>query len=181
MALYASRIEILPHLPFSEHLKQYHRVDIALDTFPYNGTTTTCEALWMGVPVITLAGNTHASRVGASILSQLGLKEWIVSSIDDYSNIAAALASDIENLKNLRRTLREKLQNSSLMNEKGFILKLETAYRRMWLNRCANLIVEGSDRSDVMDARIHGDITVCVPNDIKLSDSLYPAGISGLV
>ncbi len=135
----ASRIEILSRLPvFSEHLKQYQRVDIALDTFPYNGTTTTCEALWMGVPVITLAGNTHASRVGASILSRLGLNEWIISSIDDYSNISATLANDIENLKYLRRTLREKFQNSSLMNEKRFMVKLETAYRRMWLNRCAN-------------------------------------------
>ncbi|MDO9111855.1 MAG: FkbM family methyltransferase, partial [Desulfatirhabdiaceae bacterium] len=163
----ASRIEILPHLPFIEHLKQYLRMDIALDTFPYNGTTTTCEALWMGVPVVTLAGNTHVSRVGASILGHLGLNEWIVSSIGDFSKKSAALASDIGNLKTLRRTLRGTLQMSSLMNEKGFVLKLEAAYRRMWLNRCANLINEGPDRSDVLDARIHGDITVCVPNDIN--------------
>ncbi len=164
----ASRIEILSRLPaFSEHLKQYQRVDIALDTFPYNGTTTTCEALWMGVPVITLAGNTHASRVGASILSRLGLSEWIVASIDDYLNISETLANDIDNLKRLRRTLREKFQNSPLMNEKRFLAKLETAYRRMWRNWCAELIAEGGDRSNVMDARINGDITVCVPNDLN--------------
>ncbi len=164
----ASRIEILSRLPvFGEHLKQYQRVDIALDTFPYNGTTTTCEALWMGVPVITLAGNTHASRVGASILSRLGLNEWIVSSVDDYLNISEALANDTDNLKCLRRTLREKFQNSSLMNEKRFLANLETAYRRMWRNWCAELITEGGDHSDVMDARIKGDITVCVPNDLN--------------
>jgi FkbM family methyltransferase len=166
-----SRIEILPFLPFSEHLKQYQRVDIALDTFPYNGTTTTCEALWMGVPVVTMAGNTHASRVGASILGQLGLNAWIISSIDDYVNISAALANDIENLKYMRKTLREKLQNSSLMDEKGFILKLESAYRHMWLNWCANLIAEDQDRSDVLDAQIQGDIIVCVPNDINCQTS----------
>jgi FkbM family methyltransferase len=164
----ASRIEILSHLSaFDEHLKQYQRVDIALDTFPYNGTTTTCEALWMGVPVITLSGNTHASRVGASILSRLGLNGWIISSADDYSNISATLANDIENLKYLRRTLREKFQNSSLMNENKFMAKLETAYRRMWQHWCAKLIAEGVDRSSVMDVRIKGEITVCVPNDLS--------------
>ena len=163
----ASRIEILPYLSFREHLKQYQRVDIALDTFPYNGTTTSCEALWMGVPVLALAGDSHASRVGASILSHLGLTEWIVASIDDYAKISAMLASDIENLKYLRRTLREKFQNSPLMDRKSFVLKLETAYRRMWTNRCASAIAEGGDCSNVMDARIKGDIAVCVPDDIN--------------
>ena len=138
----ASRIEILSYLPFCEHLKQYQRVDIALDTFPYNGTTTSCEALWMGVPVLTLVGNTHASRVGASILSHLELTEWIVSSIDDYAKTTAMLANDIDNLKHLRRTLREKFQNSSLMDRKSFVLKLEAAFRRMWTNWCASAIVE---------------------------------------
>jgi FkbM family methyltransferase len=168
----ASRIEILSRLPvFGEHLKQYQRVDIALDTFPYNGTTTTCEALWMGVPVLSLAGDSHVSRVGASILSRLGLNEWIISSVDDYSNISEALANDTENIKCLRRTLREKFQNSSLMNEKSFMAKMETAYRQMWQTWCAKLIAEGGDRCNVMDVRIKGDITVCVPNDISCPTS----------
>jgi len=166
-----TRIEVLPLLPFYEHLKQYQRVDIALDTFPYNGTTTTLEALWMGVPAVTLAGNMHASRVGASILSQLGLNNWIISSIHDYIDTTAVLANDIENLKYLRQTLRGKLQNSSLMNEKSFVLKFEAAYRRMWLNWCSNLIVQDCERNDVLDARIHGDIMVCVPNDINCKTS----------
>ncbi|MFZ3046578.1 MAG: FkbM family methyltransferase [Desulfatirhabdiaceae bacterium] len=163
----ASRIEILPYLPFSEHLKQYHRVDIALDTFPYNGTTTTCEALWMGVPVIVLAGNTHASRVGVSILGQLAFHEGIATSEDDYIQKAVMLASDTDFLQSWRKFCRQKMQASSLMDEINFVMKIEAAYRRMWLNRCANLIMEGCDRSDIMNARINGDITVCVPNDIN--------------
>ncbi|MFH0998666.1 MAG: FkbM family methyltransferase [Pseudomonadota bacterium] len=163
----ASRIELLPYLPFSDHLKQYLRVDIALDTFPYNGTTTTCEALWMGVPVITLVGNTHASRVGVSILSQLAFDEGIAESENDYIQKAVMLASDTDFLQSWRTICRRKMQASSLMDEKGFAIKLETAYRHMWLNWCAKLIIEGVDHRDILDARICGDITVCVPNDIN--------------
>jgi predicted O-linked N-acetylglucosamine transferase (SPINDLY family)/precorrin-6B methylase 2 len=159
-----SRIEIMSFLPFGEHLKQYLRVDIALDTFPYNGTTTTFEALWMGVPVITLAGDTHASRVGASILSQVGLDAWVISSVGDYLNNSQSLANDIDSLKSLRMSLRQRLQNSSLMDNNGFVLKLETAYRRIWRNWCAKRIAEGSDNRDVINTLIEGDTTVCVPS-----------------
>src|SRR5262249_12148475 len=77
-----------------EHLALYHGIDVALDTFPYHGTTTTCEALWMGVPVVTLAGDAHYSRVGVSLLNAAGHPEWIAADGDDYAQRAASLASD---------------------------------------------------------------------------------------
>src|SRR5678815_3324539 len=88
-------VEVLPPTGGRrEHLATYARIDIALDTFPYNGTTTTCEALWMGVPVVTVAGDRHASRVGASLLSAAGLGELVGGSVDEYITIAAGLAKD---------------------------------------------------------------------------------------
>ena len=78
-----------------DHLREYRRVDVGLDTFPYHGTTTTCEALWMGVPVVTLAGRRHASRVGVSLLANVGLREMIAGSVEEYVGIAAGLAGDL--------------------------------------------------------------------------------------
>jgi len=82
-----------------DHLDLYNKVDIALDTFPYNGTTTTCEALWMGVPVIALLGDRHAARVSASLLKTIGLSELVAKSTEDFVKIGAALAQDVERLK----------------------------------------------------------------------------------
>jgi predicted O-linked N-acetylglucosamine transferase (SPINDLY family) len=115
-----------------EHLSEYHNIDIALDTFPYNGTTTTCEALWMGVPVLTLTGNTHANCVGRSLLSAVGLADWIVESIDDYVNRATSFANSPELLDQQRKTMRHKMLKSTLCNGKCFAEKMENAYRDMW-------------------------------------------------
>ena len=96
----AERVELLQPAPsIKEHLSCYDQIDISLDTFPYNGTTTTCEALWMGVPVITLAGNTHASRVGASLLSNTGLSELIAKNGNEYITTAVNLAADVARLR----------------------------------------------------------------------------------
>jgi predicted O-linked N-acetylglucosamine transferase (SPINDLY family) len=90
----AERVDLMGSVPSAtEHLALYHRMDIALDPFPFNGTTTTCEALWMGVPVITLRGHRHAGRVGASLLTQIGLTNLITNSTDEYVDFAVALAS----------------------------------------------------------------------------------------
>src|SRR5208282_5617580 len=97
------------------HLELYHRVDVALDTFPYHGTTTTCEALWMGVPVVSLVGRTHVSRVGMSLLSCVGLAELVAHSAKEYVSIAAALANDLPRLGELRGRLRSQMQGSPLM------------------------------------------------------------------
>jgi predicted O-linked N-acetylglucosamine transferase (SPINDLY family) len=119
-----------------EHLDLYNRIDIGLDTFPYNGTTTTCEALWMGVPVITLAGATHASRVGVSLLSSVGLPELIATTPEEYMAIAVGLAHDLEKLQSLRRSLRGMMARSPLTDAQTFTHHLEEVVRRMWTAWC---------------------------------------------
>ena len=115
----------------AHHLQLYNFVDIALDTYPYNGATTTCEALWMGVPVVTLAGRTHVSRVGASLLSQLGLSSHVASNITDYRETCKRLAADIPHLTALRSELRARMRKSPLCNSPQFVRRLEEAYMTM--------------------------------------------------
>lgn len=127
------RLELLLPVPsIKEHLEHYGRIDIALDTFPYNGTTTTCEALWMGVPVITLEGKCHAGRVGVSLLSNVGLKEFIARSEEGYINIAVSLSEDIQRLKDLRLSLRDMMKSSPLMDKEGITSGLERCYEEIW-------------------------------------------------
>ena len=131
------RIELIGWLPTRhEHMGLYGRIDIALDTFPYNGTTTTCEALWMGVPVVVLEGNRHAARVGVSLLTHVDLTEMIAGSPEDYVRIAIALAGDPGKLAALRNGLREQLARSPLCDGATFTRDLETAYREMWVKWC---------------------------------------------
>ena len=112
-----------------EHMAMYGEVDIALDTFPYCGTTTTCEALYMGVPVVTLSGNSHVGRVGASLLSALGRKEWIANSEDRFVEIARELADDFPRLARLRKSLRDEMAASPLLDGLKFTQTLENLYR----------------------------------------------------
>jgi len=135
----AGRVELVTWLPAAEHLALYHRVDIALDPFPYNGTTTTCEALWMGVPVITLRGHRHAGRVGASLLTQVGLTDLIADSIEEYVEIAVALAGNPKRLDELHRILRPRVAASPLCDEGAFAIKMEAAFRTMWQDWCQGL------------------------------------------
>lgn len=121
-----------------EHLALYHRVDVALDTFPYNGTTTTCEALWMGVPVIVLAGAQHAGRVGVSLLGAVGLTELVADSLDGYRQLAITLAGDVDRLAEMRRQLRTRLSASPLCDGPQFARNVEKAYRDMWRQWCRN-------------------------------------------
>ncbi len=119
-----------------EHLELYNHVDIALDTFPYNGTTTICEAMWMGVPTVSLVGQLHASRVGLSILSQVGLEFFAASSSDEYVKKANALAKNIESLEKIRASMRQRMLASSLCDAKSFASGVEAAYRKMWHKWC---------------------------------------------
>ena len=133
----AERVELLAWHPGpAEHLALYHRVDIALDPFPYNGTTTTCDALWMGVPVITLRGHRHAGRVGVSLLTQVGLTDLIANSIEEYVELALALAGNPGRLDALRRTLRRRMAASTLCDEGAVASKMEAAFRTMWQHWC---------------------------------------------
>jgi protein O-GlcNAc transferase len=133
----ADRIQLLPIQPSTkEHLNLYNQIDIGLDTFPYNGTTTTCEAMWMGVPVVTLAGDTSVSRVGLSLLSNVGLKELIAGTEDEYIQIAVKLANDIQRLQKLRETLRDRMAHSPLTDSKTFTVNLEKCYRSIWADWC---------------------------------------------
>jgi predicted O-linked N-acetylglucosamine transferase (SPINDLY family) len=132
-----ARIEFCRRVPFADYYRAYHRMDIALDPFPYNGGTTTCDALWMGVPVITLAGQTAVGRAGVSILSNAGLPQLIAQSIDDYAKIARDLAGDLPRLADLRATLRDRLRNSPLMDAGGYVRAVEETYHGMWRAWCA--------------------------------------------
>lgn len=114
-----------------DHLPRYGLCHVALDTYPYNGTTTTFESLWMGVPVVTLAGKTHASRVGLSILENSGLRELVALNADQYVEIAVTLARDSERLLQYRHSLREQLSRSPVTDAKMFTVNLEQAYKRM--------------------------------------------------
>lgn len=113
------------------HLQRYGTCHVALDTYPYSGTTTTCEALWMGVPVVTLAGATHATRVGVSILENVGLSELIALNADQYVDIAVALAKNPAHLQEYRSSMRTRLRNSQLLDADAFTDDLERAYRWM--------------------------------------------------
>jgi protein O-GlcNAc transferase len=133
----AHRVELVDWLPDSKaHLALYDRFDVALDPFPYNGTATTCEALWMGVPVVTLRGDRHAGRVGASLLTQIGLTDLIADSVEAYVEMAVALAGDSARLADLRHSLRPRMAASSLCDAAGFARKVEDAYRTMWARWC---------------------------------------------
>ncbi|MCK5003176.1 MAG: tetratricopeptide repeat protein [Gammaproteobacteria bacterium] len=133
------RIELLGLAPTTEdHLNTYKRIDVALDTFPYNGTTTTCEALHMGVPVVALAGESHAGRVSASLLSTLGLEELIASTLEDYINIAGKMVGNQKHLSELRETLRTRMANSPLSDGKAFAKKMEQTYRAIWQEYCSS-------------------------------------------
>jgi predicted O-linked N-acetylglucosamine transferase (SPINDLY family) len=137
-----ARIEVEPWrgTSFAEHFAVYHGVDIALDPFPYNGTTTTCEAMWMGAPVITLIGNRHSGRVGLDLLSRVGLAHLAAKDADEYVKKAVDLARDIPALADLRRNLRERVRASPLCDAPRFAHEFEAALRRMWRQWCESAV-----------------------------------------
>ncbi len=128
-----NRLNFVDRVPFSQYMQQYHNIDIGLDPFPYVGGTTTCDALWMGVPVVTLGGQTAISRGGVSILTNVGIPELIAESPDQYVRLAADLAGDLPRLTHLRSNLREKMRMSPLMDAPRFARNMEKAYREMWM------------------------------------------------
>lgn len=132
----AERVWLEPGGSGGSMFEGYNNVDIGLDTFPYSGGLTTCEAMWMGVPVVTCPGNRFESRHCFSHLSNAGLTETIAWTFDDYVRIAVELANDIPRLSQLRGTLRARMASSPLCDSDGFARDLETAYRGMWHRWC---------------------------------------------
>ena len=131
-----SRLEFVGKQDWPQYIQTYARIDIALDPFPYNGGITTCEALWMGVPVITLSGKTAVGRVGRSILSNVGLPEMIAPSPEQYLQLAVDLANNHDRLKQLRAELRPRLQGSPLMDGPQLARDIESVYRNAWRQFC---------------------------------------------
>lgn len=132
------RIEFFLRLPLSSYFGLFDRVDIALDSFPCSGATVICDSLWMGVPVVTLAGNNAMARSGLSIVSNAGLPELAGCDVDQYISIAVNLAGDLPRLLNLRSTLRRRLAKSPLTDAARFTRSYETALRTMWRAWCQN-------------------------------------------
>ncbi len=122
--------------PQAEYLRRYDLIDVALDTFPYNGMTTTCDALWMGVPVVSLVGKLSLGRAGLSLLSNVGLPEFAVDSPAEYVRTAVELARDLPRLTALRRTLRSRMQASPILDASRLARNVEAAYRTMWETWC---------------------------------------------
>jgi predicted O-linked N-acetylglucosamine transferase (SPINDLY family) len=136
------RVAFVARAHHASYLQRYHDIDVGLDPFPYNGHTSTLDSLWMGVPVVTLAGRTAAGRGGVSLLSNVGLPELIARTPDDYVAIAARLASDLSRLSALRAGLRARMEASPLRDGRQFAAGIETAYRTMWQAWCARTAPE---------------------------------------
>ncbi len=132
----AQRIQFINRLPHDTYFQQFHQIDLGLDPIPYPGHTTTLDTLWMGVPVVSLAGCTAVSRGGSTMLNNVGLSELLTHSPDEYVATATALANDLPRLAELRKSLRQRMEQSPLTNGKQFANDLETLYRQMWTQWC---------------------------------------------
>jgi predicted O-linked N-acetylglucosamine transferase (SPINDLY family) len=130
------RVTFVARQPRPRYLELYHRIDIGVDTFPYNGHTTSLDGFWLGVPVVTLVGPTAAGRAGLSLLTNLGLPELVAETREQFVTIAVALAGNLPRLGQLRATLRDRLQASPLMDALRFARTVEAAYREMWRRWC---------------------------------------------
>jgi predicted O-linked N-acetylglucosamine transferase (SPINDLY family) len=132
-----ARIELVDRVPRGKYAGVLQRVDVALDPFPFNGHTTTCDSIWMGLPVVMRQGQTYASRFGGSVLANVGLTDLITDTSEQYIARAAELAADLPGLARLRGELRARMISSPLSDYRGFARNLEAAYRQMWQTWCA--------------------------------------------
>jgi protein O-GlcNAc transferase len=131
-----TRVDFVERQPFAEYLQTYRQIDVALDPWPFSGATTTCDALWMGVPVVSLAGRTAVSRAGSSLLSHVGLGHLVARSEQQYIDLAAGLMRDAEERAALRRDLRHRLESSPVMNAEQSARGLEAVFRDLWRTWC---------------------------------------------
>ncbi len=162
----AERVEFVDRQTWEPYIRTYHRIDIGLDTFPYNGGITTCDTMWMGVPVVSLSGGTPVGRGGRSILCNLGLGDLVAYASEQYVDIAVALAGDLSRLEELRRTLRERMRRSPLMDAPRFARNMEAAYRQAWRRWCAG--------SDGLESR--GSAPMTIAEQLESGASHHQAG-----
>ena len=130
------RLELLGKVELREYLETFQRIDLVLDCYPFNGHTVSCHALWMGVPVVSRVGQSHTSRMGLSILSNLGLVELTAADNDQFVSIATGLANDLPRLEELRRTMRVRMEMLPVMDQHRFGCDMAVAYRQMWRQWC---------------------------------------------
>jgi predicted O-linked N-acetylglucosamine transferase (SPINDLY family) len=130
------RVEMMPRCPRPDYLQAHYQIDIGLDTFPYNGHTTSLDAMWMGVPIVTLRGPTVVGRAGVSQLTNLKLTDLIAQTPDEFVEIAARLADDLPRVVELHRTLRDRMAASPLTDASRFARNVESAFRQMWKTWC---------------------------------------------
>ncbi len=135
-SIHPDRVKFVEPMSREQYLKTYHRIDICLDTLPYNGHTTSLDAYWMGVPVVTQIGSTVVGRAGWSQLNNLGLTEFAAFDEKSFVKIATELASDLPRLAHLRKMLRQRMESSPLMDGAGFAKAIESIYRQVWQNWC---------------------------------------------
>jgi len=132
----SDRLDFRPWSDFVQYMQLLTESDMTLDPFPFNGGTTTCHSLWMGAPVITLAGDRHASRMGLSMMTAIGLPEFIAHTPEEYVQIGVRMANDLPRLREIRRGMRERLAASPLLDGATYTRNLEAAYRQVWRKWC---------------------------------------------
>ncbi len=138
LGIASTRLEFECAWPEGRHyMTRYNQIDLHLDTFPWSGHTTTCEALWMGIPTLTLLGDRHAARMSATVLQAAGLPDFIASTPEQFVQLAQQWAQRLPELAQLRQTLRERMLHSQLCDGKQFTHQLEAAYRDLWRGWCA--------------------------------------------
>ncbi|ETR71925.1 MAG: hypothetical protein OMM_02113 [Candidatus Magnetoglobus multicellularis str. Araruama] len=134
--IHRGRIQCAGTLPFEQYLQLHHQIDIMLDTQPWTGHTTSCHALWMGVPILTLEGSRHASRIGQRLMQALDLQEWVAKDHQDYVQKAMQLSQDRHALDKLRQSMRERILKSGISDKKQYVYSLEKVYRQLWTAWC---------------------------------------------
>ncbi|RAL44614.1 hypothetical protein DM860_003373 [Cuscuta australis] len=176
LGLDPQRVDLLPLILLNhDHMQAYSLMDISLDTFPYAGTTTTCESLFMGVPCVTMRGSVHAHNVGVSLLNAVGCKNLVAKNEDEYVELAIQLATDLTALSKLRMSLRNRMLKSPLCDGSKFTLNLEESYRSMWARYCKG-DVPSLKRIEMLQQAVEEEKTVSedtvdVPDHRSTTDS----------
>lgn len=169
----ATRCTLYGMVPRDEYLRNHHQIDVILDTFPFTGGTTTCEALWMGVPSVTLIGETLIARQGASYMHCVGLQDWVATTRDEYVQKAIAFASDLEGLATLRAQLRQQVLASPLMNAQQFAQDFEQLLSGLWQQALAKLKPQQLLAEAPIQDAFTGDQPVWVVSATRMTENAF--------